>query len=93
MDEVPVAWGGHMRDERPWVAAVGVIIHHIICVCLAKGGRRAWAPLQCCQLGYDQQDHGYVRLGEAVLQDGFDHQKTPPAFRSAHPPVYFIGLC
>lgn len=67
MDEVPVAWGGYMRDERPCVAAVGVIVHHIIDVCLAKGGRRAWAPLQLCHLGYGQQHHGYVGLGEAVL--------------------------
>ena len=45
MDEVPVAGGGHMGDEGPSAITVGVIVHHITNVCLAKEGRRTRATL------------------------------------------------
>ena len=45
MDEVPVAGGGHMGDEGPSAVTVGVIVHHITNVCLAKEGRRTRATL------------------------------------------------
>lgn len=68
MDEVPVAGGGHMGDEGPCAITTRVIVHHIVGVCLAKEGRRAWASLQICKLSHWMPAVWYTDLGEAVLQ-------------------------
>lgn len=57
MYEIPIAGGGHMRDERPCVTTVCVVVHHVIGVCLAEKGGGAGAPLQVCILSLHQPYH------------------------------------
>ena len=42
-----------MGDEGPSAVTVCMIVHHVISVCLAQEGRRAWAPLQTHVTSWD----------------------------------------